>query len=47
MNTLDFDSDIEDRSFFIYMVVFPLINIAICIFGAYTIMQSYSEFDEM
>ena len=47
MNTLDFDSDIEDRSFFIYMVVFPLINIAICIIGAFTIMQSYSELDQM
>ena len=47
MNTLDFDSDIEDRSFFIYMVVFPLINIAICIIGAFTIMQSYSKFDQM
>lgn len=43
LGSLHYDRDIEDRSFFFYMVVFPLINIAICFFGAYSIMQSYSE----
>ena len=45
LGSLHYDRDIEDRSFFFYMVVFPLINIAICFLGAYSIMQSYSEFN--
>ena len=45
LGSLHYDRDIEDRSFFFYMVVFPLINIAICFLGAYLIMQSYSEFN--
>lgn len=33
----------EDRSFLIFMVLFPLINVAICFAGGYAVMLSYSK----